>query len=234
MVIRTATLQLTVKDVGASIDSIRSLASQHGGYVTSSETNHQGDYSYSTVTVQIPSRDFDQIMPLLERMDGMVVKVVDESITSSDVTEEYTDLQSQLRNLQATEERMLALQAKADKIEDVLAIDHELRDVQGQIETIQGRVNYLSKRSEMSSVTITLWPESAPIASEPAWQPLREAQNAWNDSMEVLAGASMGLIRVGVFLWWLIPLCLLGAFFLRRSRRRTANLASPAVDAQPS
>jgi len=232
MVIRTATLQLTVKDVGEGVDRIRSLASQHGGYVTSSETSHQGDYSYSTVTIQVPSRDFEQIMPLFERMDGMVVKVVDESITSSDVTEEYTDLQSQLRNLQATEARMLVLQAKADQMDDILAIDHELRDVQGQIETIQGRINYLGKRTEMSTVTITLWPESAPIASEPTWQPLREAENAWSDSMEMLAGVSMGLIRISVFLWWLIPLCLLGAFLVRRARRRASPIAPSSGDAQ--
>jgi hypothetical protein len=171
-------------------------------------------------------------MPLIERMDGLVVKVVDENVSSSDVTEEYTDLQSQLRNLEATEGRMLALQAKADKMEDVLAIDHELRDVQGQIETIQGRINYLGKRSEMSTITITLWPESAPIANEPSWQPLRAAENAWNDSMEMVAGLSMGLIRVGVFLWWLIPLSLLGAFILRRARRHAPGAVTPVGDSQ--
>jgi hypothetical protein len=226
MVIRTATLQLTVNDVGASVGRLRSLASQHGGYVTSSETSQQGEYTYSTVSIQVPSQEFDQVMPLIERMDGLVVKVASESVTSSDVTEEYTDLQSQLRNLQATEGRMLALQAKADKMEDVLAIDHELRDVQGQIETIQGRINYLSKRSEMSTIMVTLWPESAPVANESAWQPLRVAEDAWNDSMNMLAGVAAGFIRVGVFLWWLILLALVGAFFVKRARRGTAGLPS--------
>ena len=239
MVIRTATLQLTVKDVGATADRVMSLASQHGGYVTSSETNHQGDSVYSTITIQVPSRDFDQIMPLLEHMDGMVVKVVDESVTSSDVTEEYTDNQSQLRNLQATEGRMLALQAKADKMEDILAIDHELRDIQGQIETIQGRINYLSKRSEMSTVTITLWPESAPAptiappVSAPAWEPFKVVENAWNASMVLLAFVSTLLISVAVFLWWLIPFCLIGALIVMWSRRRRAA-PTVAVDTLPS
>jgi hypothetical protein len=231
MVIRTATIQLTVKDAAAGVDRLRSLASQHGGYVSSSDTSQQGDYSYSTVTIQVPSQDFDQVIPLIERMDGMVVKVLDENITSSDVTEEYTDLQSQLRNLQATEARMLALQAKAEQMDDILAIDRELRDIQGQIETIQGRVNYLSKRSEMSTITITLYPESAPIATEPAWQPLRTAETAWNDSLDMLASLSTGLIRFAVFLWWLVPLVLLGAFVLRRARRPSLPLPTTTIDA---
>ena len=226
MIIRTGTLQLTVKDVGDSVQRVRAAATSSGGYVFSSETRNEGEYTYAAITVYIPSANFDQVMPELRALGGQVTKVANESITSSDVTEEYTDLNSQLRNLKATEGRMIALQAKADRMEDILAIDRELRSVQSEIEQIQGRMNYLGKRAEMSTLTIYLSPAVAPappIEPASAWQPLEAAEQAWNASLEMLAAAATALITSVVFLWWLLPVLALAFWVVARSRRRAAG-----------
>lgn len=237
-IIRTGTLQLTVKDVSSGVDRVRALAAQHGGYVFQSDSHQEGEYTLSTITIQVPSEEFDKIMPELRKLDGQVKKIVQENVTSSDVTEEYTDLQSQLRNLQATEGRLLALQQKADKLEDILSLDRELRGVQGQIEQIQGRVNFLSKRSEMSSITVSLSPEALaqPITTqaENAWNPGEIAARAWNSSLEMLSGVAGAIITVAVFMWWSVPLLLLAAWLATaRPRRRTiiSGPAAPAGDA---
>ncbi|HET7080669.1 MAG TPA: DUF4349 domain-containing protein [Chloroflexia bacterium] len=230
MIIRNATLQLKVKDVAASMDAVRGVASQHNGYITQSESHQDGNYTVATITVQVPAKEFDTVMPELRRLG---VKTLQENVTSSDVTEEYTDLQSQLRNLQATEARMLALQQKAGTLEDVLAVDRELRQVQGQIEQIQGRSNYLSKRAEMSSITVTLSPDAVPVdpAPQPAtgWDPAAIAQRAWEASLDTLAGAGSVVISVVVFFWWAFPLVFLLWLVLRT--RRAADRSPSAGDA---
>ncbi|HET6261154.1 MAG TPA: DUF4349 domain-containing protein, partial [Chloroflexia bacterium] len=157
MIIRTATLQLRVKDVAASMDEIRGVVGGHAGYVTGSESRQEGDSTVGTMTVQVPAAQFDAAISKL-RVLGL--KVLHESVTTSDVTEEYTDLNSQLRNLQATESRILALVGRAEQINDILALDRELRGIQGEIERIQGRLNFLGKRAEMSTITISLYPEA--------------------------------------------------------------------------
>jgi hypothetical protein len=232
MIIRTGTLQLTVKDMGDSIQRVRAAANASGGYVFSSETRNEGEYTYATITLYIPAATFDQVLPELRALGGQVTKVANESISSSDVTEEYTDLNSQLRNLKATEGRMLALQAKAERMEDILAIDRELRTIQAEIERIQGRMNYLGKRAEMSQLTIYLSPAIAPApAVEPqsSWQPLKAAEDAWNASLELLAAAGTAVITAVVFLWWLGPVLALAVWALTRARRRTAHVSN--VDA---
>jgi hypothetical protein len=230
MIIRNATLQLKVKDVAASMDAVRGVASQHSGYITQSESHQDGNYTVATITLQVPAKEFDSVMPELRRLG---VKPMQENITSSDVTDEYTDLQSQLRNLQATEARMLALQQKAGTLEDVLAVDRELRQVQGQIEQIQGRTNYLSKRAEMSSITVTLSPDAVPVepAPQPAtgWDPAAIAQHAWEASLDTLAGAGSVIISVVVFFWWAFPLVLL--LWLAQRMRRNADRSRSAGDA---
>lgn len=225
MIIRTATVDLTVKDVTTAIERIKAITSQQGGYVFSSESHEQGDYTYATVTVYVPAKEFDQIMPILRGLDGQVEKVTSENVSSSDVTEEYTDLQSQLRNLKATEARMLDLQSKATALEDVLAVDRELRTVQGEIETLQGRINYLDKRTDMSTVTMNLSPVAAPpLKPEPTWQPFEAAEKAWDSSLEMLGNTATALITIGVFLWWLVPLGLGGAWVIARSRRKSVRV----------
>jgi hypothetical protein len=224
MIIRTGTLQLTVKDVGDSVQRVRGAATAAGGYVFSSETRNEGEYTYATVTLYIPAANFDQVLPELRALGGQVTRVANETITSSDVTEEYTDLDSQLRNLKATEGRMLALQAKAERMEDILSIDRELRSVQSEIERLQGRMNYLGKRAEMSTLTVYLSPAIAPaplIEPQPSWEPLKAAEDAWNASLDLLGKATTGIISAIVFLWWLVPLLAIGVFLVTRVRRRT-------------
>lgn len=223
MIIRTANVGLTVKDVRAAVDRASSLAVQHGGYVFSTDSSQQGDYTYATLTIYVPSKEFDQVMPALRNMEGLVEKVTSETVTSSDVTEEYTDLQSQLRNSQATEARMLELQAKASALEDVLAVDRELRTVQGEIEKIQGRLNYLDKRTEMSTITMQFGPVAAPAPqTKGAWQPEEAASTAWDSSLYMLGKAGTALIMVGVFLWWAVPIGLVAVWMLTRGRKRQA------------
>ena len=242
-IIRTATLQVTVKDVGSSVDRVRLLADQHGGYVFQSDSHVDGDYTIATITIQVPTQEFDRIMPELRKLDGQVKKITSENVTSSDVTEEYTDLNSQLRNLQATEARVIALQQKADKLEDILTLDQQLRQIQGDIERIQGRLNFLSNRSDMSSITVTLNPDK-PIVEptveptpEPVkgWNPAAVAQKAWEASLQVLSGVATVAITIGVFLWWLIPVVLIAFVVAMRGRKRSgAGVTPPTSPAPPT
>lgn len=230
MIIRTATLQITVKDVGTSLDQVRSLADANAGYISGSDSRIESDYTVATITMQVPARLFDSVM---SKLRAIGVKVTQENVTSSDVTEEYTDLQSQLRNLQATETRMLTLQQKADKLEDILALDRELRQVQGDIEKIQGRTNFLSKRSEMSTITLSLYPDIAPApvkAAAEGWNPVEIAARAWNSSLLLLSGVVGAAITVAVFMWWAVPLLLLALWLAIRPVRRTTP-DNPAAEA---
>jgi hypothetical protein len=213
MVIRTATLNLTVEDVTAGVNQVTALAARYGGRVMQMDTHVQGEYSVSTVTIQVPGDEFEQVLPELRSLGGRVKKVLAENVSGQDVTEEYTDLQSQLRNLKATETRLLQLYEKATTVPDVLALDRELRQIQAEVERIQGRTNYLSKRSEMSTITITLSPPALlepTLTPEPkkVWDPAEIAARAWNASLDLLTNIGTVVITVGVFLWWLLPVLL--------------------------
>lgn len=230
MVIRTASLSLTVKNVDDALRSLRDLSRVHEGFIANSQTRQDRNQTVATVTIQVPARNFDA---LIQQARELAVKVQTEQVGSQDVTEEFVDLQSQLRNLQATEASLLKLLDRAERIEDILALQRELTNVRGQIERLQGRINYLQRRSDMSTLVVSLTPEGFARTDEPVWQPLRTVERAWRASLELIQGLLDVLLAAVVFLWWAVPLGALVVWLIRRRRSRRAQ--APALQtAQPS
>lgn len=209
MIIYTATLTLQVRDVPGSIDAVAALAERAGGFVAGTSVRHEGERMLATLTLRVPARTYNQVMGDLRRL---ALKVVDEQSGSQDVGEEYADLESQLRNLEATEAQYLALMKQARTIEEILRVQQRLSEVRGQIERSKGRMKYLERQSDMAGITVHL---AAPPVKDGkiGWDPLAEAEKSWQASLVVLQALATAVIRVAVFFWWLVPPVLLGSFF---------------------
>ena len=148
IIVRTVDLALVVSDVSAAIEDAGALAERLGGWVVSSE--HSRKHAGS-VTLRVPADSLDDA---IDSLRAMAVEIDHEIATSQDVTDEYVDLNSRLRNLDATEQALLSLLEKADKVEDALAVQRELTFVQEQVEVIQGRVKYLEQTAAYSLVNV--------------------------------------------------------------------------------
>jgi hypothetical protein len=77
------------------MDDVAQIAQDLGGFVVSS--SRQGD-EVASVTIRVPFESFEAAMGSLRALG---TQVISESIQSEDVTEEYVDLQSRLRNWEA-------------------------------------------------------------------------------------------------------------------------------------
>ncbi len=227
MVIKTATVTLQVERVSDAEASIRARVDQLGGYVVSVQTNGSGDSQTSTITFRVPSDSFGSA---LSDVEGLARRVLSRSVGGDDVTAEFVDLDSRMRNLGATRDRLLALLAKADKVEDALQVNSALTDVQGQIEQIQGRMKYLKDSAAMATITADLQPvpPTPAIIPESGWQPMRVVSS----SIGSLIGFGQGLIELGIILFVWIPVWLPLGLLIRwgwRRRARGGRKAPPAV-----
>jgi hypothetical protein len=216
LVIKSATVSIQVEGVAAAEAQIRARAEQLGGYVVSVQTNGSDAYMSSLVIFRVPAERFEEAMSGVE---GLARKVLSRSVGGEDVTEEFVDLGSRLRNLEATRDRLLDLLSKATRVEDALQVNQALTDVQGQIEQIQGRMKYLSQSAAFSTITADLQPVPPPptIYEEDGWQPLRVA----GEALAGLIGFGQSLVSLGIVLlvWspvWL-PLLLLARWGWRRA-----------------
>lgn len=231
-VIRTGELELQVNDVGQALVAIRQLTIDAGGFVLSSSTYAHGEggkQQTATLTVQVPSERFDQFLNQV-RTSPLIVKVEREQLQSQDVTEEYLDLEARLRNLQATEQRYLALLDRASTIEEILRVEQELSRVRYEIEQVTGRKQYLERHIAYAQATITLVPASAAQdARGPAFDLARAVERAWRASLRFIGGVAEIVVMSVVFLWWLWPvLATLAVLALRwRSRRQAPGTTNP-------
>jgi len=153
MIVRTGRMSLVVEDVSAAIDRITLLAEASLGYVVSSNSWRDGERLRGTITIRVPAGDFADAMRLI---GDLAVEVTSQTTTSQDVTEEYVDLTAKLRNFEATEQQLLRIMDKGEKVEDILAVQRELTNTRQQIEQTKGRIQYLEKTSATSLVEVTL------------------------------------------------------------------------------
>ena len=98
MIVRTGDISLIVEDVVDSRDEIAQLAVRFDGYVVSSRIRGEEQDMRGWISIRVPDASFDQA---LSELRSLAVRVDSESTNSQDVTEEYVDLQSRLRNAEA-------------------------------------------------------------------------------------------------------------------------------------
>lgn len=224
LVIKNAHLSLQVESVRDAEAAIRARASELQGFVVQVQTNGTDEDMTSQITIRVPADRFDEA---LTGVQGIAQKVLSRNISGDDVTEQFVDLESRLRNLEATRDRLVTFLDKATRVEDALAVNTSLSEIQGQIEEIKGRMQYLRQSAAMSTITVGLSPvpSAQPIVEQDGWQPIAVARDALRGLVEF--GQILASIAIVVGVWapvWL-PLLALALWFRRRLRRGAAPAA---------
>ncbi len=233
IVLKNATVSITVKDPASTIDSISKLAQDQGGWIVSSNTYQQASASgakltYGSITIRVPAAKLDSI---LDQIKASAVSVDTANITGEDVTDQYTDLNSQLTNLQNAQDQLRKIMDSATKTEDVLSVFKQLTDINGQIEVIKGKLKFYDQSAAYSSIAVTLTPseDSKPLAVG-GWQPGNTIRKAIESFVVIVQGlADIAIWFAIVILPFAIVLYLVYLIF-RRFRPRT--IAS-RLDNQP-
>ncbi len=221
-VVRTGTIQLTVKDVTGTQNAIWNLATTLGGTVITSNTSGTDDNVRADISFRVPSERFKEAM---DQVRGYAVKVEKEQSTAQDITEEYVDLQARQRNLEATSLQLQSLLTRATTVDETLKVQNQLNNVQSDLERIKGKLNYYDTRTAFSTISASILPavpvKTPPVTPVAKWSFSHSIQEAWNRSVNGLQNVADALITVIIGGWWIeLPLLLAIYFVARRGRRR--------------
>lgn len=222
MIVRTANVRIIVADTAKAVDAISTAVEVSGGYVADSSVWREGELLRARLTLRVPA---DKLTPTLASIRGVAKRVDNETVSSEDVSQEYVDLASQLRNLEATEielrELMTSIRQTARKASEVLEVHQQLTAIRGEIERTKGRMQYLGQMSSMSTIALELVPDAiAQPVVQPGWRPLvvlRDASRALVSAMQGLATAAIWFI---IYLAPLLVLLLLVVLGIRKLARR--------------
>lgn len=195
-IIKTGALRLTVESVSAALGRAADVAKARGGFVQHSSSSERGDGKHEgSVTIRVPSAQFEAAVADLK---GMALVVNHESSSGQDVTEQYTDLQAQLRNAQAQEEEYLRIMKKAENVEDILRVQERLGMVRGQIESLQGRLKYLENMTSYSTVSVSLTEEADITVPTKEFRPGAIVKQAVQALIEIGQNTVSALIWIGI------------------------------------
>lgn len=203
--IKSGSLSLVVEDVPVAVEKITAFTQTQEGYVVSTYLSKESRFPSASVTVRVPAAQFDASMSELKKL-GDVRQV---QVQGQDVTEEYVDLEAQLKNLRVTEAQFAEIMKKAQKIEDILAVQAELSRVRGEIEGLEGRKKYLDQNVSYSIISVNLSSsaENLPIVDEgEQWKPKSIFKMAVHDLWAVGKGFANIIIWLVVFapVWGII------------------------------
>ena len=185
-IIKTGEVTLEVANVGEALGFVRAMAVELGGYVGGSQAGTLDDRA--TLTIRVPAAAFEDA---LSRLHGMDAELVAEATREQDVTGQVVDLGARIENLEASEASYRALVERAERVEDILAVQARLDQVRGEIEQLTAQLEALEGQAALSTLTVTLVPRATPVATTTeAWDPGAQLDRA----LASLVGMGQGLL----------------------------------------
>jgi hypothetical protein len=153
-IIKTANLNLEVKDYSDYNTSLREKLKPFGGYIAQEEQS-QSEYKIENIiTIKIPVDQFDEAV---NSISSDVKELNEKKITSEDVTTEVIDTRSRLEAKKQVRLRYLDLLKQAKNMEEILNVQSEINGIQEQIESAAGRMEYLQHSSSFSTIHLTFY-----------------------------------------------------------------------------
>jgi hypothetical protein len=218
-IIKDAQFAIEVVSLDNTLSALSNLAVQTGGYVLQTSTNFY-DSSYArTANIQfaVPVERFEET---LQRVREGANKILSESSSGVDVTQEFVDTQSQIANLEATRDRVRQFLTETRNVEEALAVNQELSRIEGELGVLKGRLQYLSQRSSFSTITVEVRQPLAPVEQvQVGWQVGEVVEEAVASLVETLQGlATLAIWLVIVVAPFAIPVGLVVWFVVRRMR----------------
>ncbi len=230
-IIYTANVDLVVEQFEGVAGKVAEIAEQCGGYLASSNVYGQPGYPRrGTWTIRVPVEHYEELLSEARELGEL------RSLTSNstDVSEEYYDVEARIRNKQKTEARMVALLEEATgNLEQVLEVEQKLDHVREEIERMQGRLRVLADQTSLATVTVA-------VEQIPGYQPEDEptygtrARRAFRGSLKALvtAAAHLSIVVVALSPWLavvlvLTPILTLAVSTTRRIQRRQKKQGPP-------
>jgi hypothetical protein len=206
-IVRNATIRFRVSSQIESGKRIVALVKQFNGLITNEEQTRESGNLQTAMTVRIPANRLDAFLELLLKES---VYTDSKSVTAEDVTKQFVDTEARIRSQKATEEKYLQLLKQARNVQEVLAVEEQLRQMREEIEVRETELRELKTNVALSTINLTFYEvrEATNAPDEPFY--VKIAHNL-RDGFGLVGDVVIGIFYllpvvalVGVPIWLLI------------------------------
>lgn len=184
-IVMTGQMTLEVSDIDAAIGQAQTAIAGLGGKVDASTRSGAGPNLTATITYRLPVAKWDQGLAAIRKI---ATKNLFEQTTSNDVTSQVIDLDARIGNLKTTEAALQSIMARTGTVADILAVETQLSQTQGQIEELTAERDNLALQAAMSTLVVTYQLPAATVTTT--------ATQDWTLGSQV-DQAVAALVRVG-------------------------------------
>jgi hypothetical protein len=183
LIVRNGTIEVNVENTfvvkQAIEDRVAEMSSEGAFVIFSNESGRRNNLPAVNIAIRVPATRFDDMMDWLadQAAEGTVAA---RSETADDVTVEYIDLAARAQSLQAARDRLLELMQNAETTEELLLAEQQLTQREAEIESLQGRLQYLSQAAQLSRIDITLTPYILSQPPDVRWRPAETTRRAYD------------------------------------------------------
>jgi len=153
-VISSGTVSLASEDVAGTRQQVQRIVDAQGGDVTeeNTETDADGEASYSRFVIRVPSAKFSAAMSALEDVDGVVAS----NRGSEDVTTQVIDTDVRVRAQEASLKRVEMLLAEATSLKNLIWIESQLTTRQAELDSLKSQQSWLADQTSLSTITVDI------------------------------------------------------------------------------
>lgn len=156
-IITNVYISLETIEFGSTTDNLNEIINKNKGYIEDSSISHNNYinnriYKYAQYTIRVPKESVDSFIKEISSIGN----VVSQNTSKQDITKQYYDTESRLNVLKIKEERILTLLEKAEKIEDIIAIENQLSEIIYQKESLTKSILDMDEKVSYSTVSINI------------------------------------------------------------------------------
>lgn len=218
--ITNVSMELVVKNTDRAVEELEEIMRRHQGYLGGMNRISVDGVRSASITLRIPQERLSNVLDDIKNIG----RVTNEKRDTEDVSEEYTDLDSRVRNLRNTERRFTEILAMAKNVDEVLSVEAELTRIRGEIEQIEGRLRYLDNKVGFSEVTLEIGEKERPKPGEKHWALGKTVKAAVQAFLNTLEGLVKAAIWIGAYSPLILPVILIIILIRRRRRKRAGDI----------
>ena len=156
-VITTINLEFETTEFDKTTENLMELVEKYKAYVENSNISYNQyynskSYKYAQFVIRVPK---DDVVSFKTELNG-IGNMISENTNKEDVTKQYRDTESRLRVVTTKEERILALLEKAERIEDIIALENQLSEVIYEKENLQSNLMNIDDKVDFSTIRINI------------------------------------------------------------------------------
>lgn len=221
-IIQNAEVRLRVDDIAGSSEKIKNKTAELQGYPSDMAVYTDGQNANASMVLRVPRTGYPQLLSFISTLGHVDYK----REYTNDVTSQYVDLDARVKVLRTEEDSLLAILAKAEKIEDILKVKAQITATRQERESLQAQLQAMQSSVEYATVSVDLY---QPANSEAAvnldnLNVFSRSYRAFISGLNALTGQLANLL---VFFFAALPGLLLLAlilFAVLRLRKRRGKI----------